>query len=220
MNRLERGCYFDFIQAQRKFHGITIEQVRKILGKDFETCWSALELILSKEKEFYFIEWVRESMEQRKKHAEQQRKRIQDYWDKKKQEIEEPRKFHGISVDIPLEEESENEDEIVIDTVVEEYNKTAFSKIQKLSDKRKSHIKARIKEYGINTVLDTIQRANKSNFLHGENNNKWAATFDWIVNPSNFLKIMEGNYDNRVNGKKVNDYEITDSDFEQAERVV
>ena len=113
MNRLERGCYFDFIQAQRKFHGITIEQVRKILGKDFESCWGALELVLSRDNESYYIEWVRESIEQRKQHAEQQRKRIQDYWDKKKQEIEEPRKFHGISVDIPLEEESEIEDESI-----------------------------------------------------------------------------------------------------------
>jgi len=112
MNRLERGCYFDFIQAQRKFHGITIEQARKILGKDFETCWSALELILSKEKEFYFIEWVRESMEQRKKHAEKQRKRIQDYWDKKKGESYIPRNNDGKSVDLPLVIEDEIEDEI------------------------------------------------------------------------------------------------------------
>lgn len=112
MNRLERGCYFDFIQAQRKFHGITIEQARKILGKDFETCWSALELILSKEKEFYFIEWVRESMEQRKKHAEKQRKRIQDYWDKKKGESGIPRNNDGKSMDLPLVIEDEIEDEI------------------------------------------------------------------------------------------------------------
>ena len=113
MNRLERGCYFDFIQAQRKFHGITIEQVRKILGKDFESCWGALELVLSRDNESYYIEWVRESIEQRKQHAEQQRKRIQDYWDKKKQEPGIPRNNDGKSVDLPLEEESEIEDESI-----------------------------------------------------------------------------------------------------------
>lgn len=113
MNRLERGCYFDLIQAQRKFHGITIEQARKILGKDFESCWSALELVLSKDKELYFIEWVRESIEQRKKHAEQQRKRIQDYWDKKKGESDIPRNNDGKSVDLPLVNEDEIEDESI-----------------------------------------------------------------------------------------------------------
>jgi hypothetical protein len=82
MNRLERGCYFDLMQAQKKFCGFTVEQARKILGKDFDFCWSALELILQKEGNVYYIEWLRESMEKRAKNNETQRKRIQDYWDK------------------------------------------------------------------------------------------------------------------------------------------
>lgn len=136
MNRLERGCYFDLIQAQRKFHGITIEQARKILGKDFESCWSALELVLSKDKELYFIEWVRESIEQRKKHAEQQRKRIQDYWDKKKGESDIPRNNDGKSVDLPLVNEDEIEDEIeeginnkpTVENFIEYFKANGYSK--------------------------------------------------------------------------------------------
>lgn len=108
MNRLERGCYFDLIQAQRKFGGYTMEQARKILGKDFDSCWGALELILSVEDGVYFIEWVRVSILQRKEHAEIQRKRIQDYWDKKKKE-EENRNIPGNTVVLPLEDENENE---------------------------------------------------------------------------------------------------------------
>ena len=89
MNRLERGAYFDLIQAQRKFGGYTVEQIRKILGKDFDEVWPAIELILYKtDLGKYFIEWVQISIENRKDHAEKQRKRIQDYWDKKKLEEE------------------------------------------------------------------------------------------------------------------------------------
>jgi hypothetical protein len=136
MNRLERGCYFDLIQAQRKFHGITIEQARKILGKDFETCWSALELILFKDGDLYYIEWVSESMEQRKKHAEQQRKRIQDYWDKKKQKPKIPRNNHGKSMDLPLVNEDEIEDEIeeesnnrpTVENFIEYFKTNGYSK--------------------------------------------------------------------------------------------
>lgn len=121
MNRLERGAYFDLMQAQRKFGGYTTEQARKILGKDFNEVWPALELILNKsDDEKYFIEWVRDSIENRKEHAEKQRKRIQDYWDKKKAEEQEeqksnpiPRNNHGISMVIPLENEIEDEDENV-----------------------------------------------------------------------------------------------------------
>lgn len=109
MNRLERGAYFDLIQAQRKFGGYTMEQARKILGKDFEEVWPALELILTMdENSKYFIEWVRTSMVKRIEHAEKQRKRIQDYWDEKKKE-DIPRNNHGITTDIPLVNENENE---------------------------------------------------------------------------------------------------------------
>lgn len=119
MNRLERGAYFDLIQAQRKFGGYTVEQAQKILGKDFEEVWPALELILSKSADNkYFLEWVQNSIENRKEHAEKQRKRIQDYWDKKKREDQQeinsksiPRNNHGTTVDIPLVNEIEIENE-------------------------------------------------------------------------------------------------------------
>lgn len=121
MNRLERGCYFDLIQAQRKFGGFTVEQARKILGKDFDTCWESLTLILTRDNDVYFIEWVKESISNRKDFAERQRKRIQDYWDRKK---EIPRNNHGISTDIPLVNENEIENEDVIKDEVELKEKT------------------------------------------------------------------------------------------------
>lgn len=105
MNRLERGCYFDLIQAQRKFGGYTAEQARKILGKDFEECWDALELVLSCADGKYFIPWVADSVSKRKIYAEKQRKRIQDYWDDKKGI---PRNNRGKTTDIPVEDENEN----------------------------------------------------------------------------------------------------------------
>lgn len=115
MNRLERGCYFDLIQAQRKFGGFTVEQIRKILGSDFENCWGAIEIILMRDEAGkFYIEWVRESMINRKEYAEKQRKRIQDYWDKKKEEDKEilpiPEKYHGTTAVVPLENEDVDED--------------------------------------------------------------------------------------------------------------
>ena len=84
MTRLERGCYFDLIQAQKKFYGFTVEQARKILGKDFVDCWPAMELILQTEGDAYYIEWLRDAMVKRAKNNETQRQRIQKYWDEKK----------------------------------------------------------------------------------------------------------------------------------------
>lgn len=76
-----------------------MEQARKILGKDYEECWPALELILSKDGEVFFIAWLKDSIENRKIHAEKQRKRIQDYWDSKKKETTDiPRNNRGYSL--------------------------------------------------------------------------------------------------------------------------
>jgi hypothetical protein len=103
MNRLERGCYFDLIQAQRKFGGYTLEQAKKILGKDFDSCWEALTLILQREDTKYFIEWVKNSIEKREKYCNHQRDNINKRWNKEKNEI--PTKYQGITSVIPLENE-------------------------------------------------------------------------------------------------------------------
>lgn len=70
MNRLERGCYFDFIQAQKKFGPLTLQVIQKILGKDFSECWPALKICLTYEKDMYFISWLQISIEKRQKYSE------------------------------------------------------------------------------------------------------------------------------------------------------
>lgn len=62
--------------------------------------------------------------------------------------------------------------------------------------KRYDSLCARIREYGIDTVIAAIERIKDSDFLQGKNNRNWIITFDWLVKPSNFPKVLEGNYDN------------------------
>lgn len=80
----------------------------------------------------------------------------------------------------------------------------SFPKILKITDKRKKAIKSRIKEHGIETILEVLEKANNSDFLTGKKTD-WKAGFDWIMNPSNFVKIYEGNYDNKEKEHKTND---------------
>jgi len=80
MNRLERGAYFDFIQAQRKFGDLTLCQIQKILGKDFDSCWPAIELIAEKKDSAYYLDWVKTSISRRKHHCDQQRQRVTKRW--------------------------------------------------------------------------------------------------------------------------------------------
>lgn len=99
---------------------------------------------------------------------------------------------------------NENETVINYDGIVENFHLYCdrMSKISKLSEQRKKHISARFKEFGYDTIIEVIKRAGMSDFLCGKNDKAWKADFDWIFNPTNFLKIMEGKYNNKLQPEK------------------
>ena len=61
--------------------------------------------------------------------------------------------------------EYDNDSDNEIKNIIEIYNNTSFAKIQKLTETRKRHLKARIKDHGEQRVVDCILDANKSDFL-------------------------------------------------------
>lgn len=65
-----------------------------------------------------------------------------------------------------------------------------------MSKKRMATVKARVKEHGLEAIFSAIDKTGKSDFMNGQNNKGWRASFDWIMRPENFVKVLEGNYDN------------------------
>jgi hypothetical protein len=87
--------------------------------------------------------------------------------------------------------------------------------VQKITDTRKRQIIARAKEYSIETIKDVFTIASSSDFLNGESGKKWVANFDWLMNPTNFLKVIEKNYENRVEKSSHTNGRLNyDSDFD------
>lgn len=72
MNRLERGAYHDIIISQRKFGRLTLDQIKKILGRDFADCWPAIELIMKVADGKYFIDWLEMSIQKMRLHSKKQ----------------------------------------------------------------------------------------------------------------------------------------------------
>ncbi len=158
MNRLERGAYFDIIQMQRKCHGIAKDKIGKVLGKDFDACWPALEIVLSNDESGYFIPWVRESIEKRARHCEKQRENANQRWHKS----DLPTQCHGNTMGMPLEDENEIENEAVteptkesnkpvkviypIDEVIEYLNEKAGKNYGLKIEANRKPIKARFEE--------------------------------------------------------------------------
>ena len=70
---------------------------------------------------------------------------------------------------------------------------TSIPQITKLTDARKNALRSIFKEYGKETVEAVIQKVIASDFL----TRGWGkVSFDWIFKKANFIKILEGNYDN------------------------
>ena len=76
-------------------------------------------------------------------------------------------------------------------------NRGIFPEVKKLSDVRKTRISSLVKNYGKESIQIVIEKARDSSFLQGDNKEGWIASFDWIIKPANFLKILEDNYANR-----------------------
>ena len=85
-----------------------------------------------------------------------------------------------------------------------------IGKIVSLSDRRKTTLRARAREYGADAVRRVIDKAAGSDFMNGKNERNWVANFDWIFKPTNFEKILNGNYDNSatVSTKRATGYDV------------
>ena len=98
--------------------------------------------------------------------------------------------------------EEEKKKERFYHEVAERFNDAVKGKqiqaIKKLNSFRKSHIEARKTQYGKDAIFEVIEKASKSEFLNGCGRKGFVATFDWIIRPTNFLKVLEGNYDNKL----------------------
>ncbi|MGL5190885.1 MAG: phage replisome organizer N-terminal domain-containing protein [Cetobacterium sp.] len=86
--------------------------------------------------------------------------------------------------------------------VIESWNKLNLSKLIsiKANSNRYKLLQARIKEFGIDEVIKAIESINNSDFLKGQNSKGWIVTFDWLIKPNNFIKVLEGNYINKEGG--------------------
>ena len=66
--------------------------------------------------------------------------------------------------------------------------------LRSMQKQRQKQIAARIREYGEEVFFDAMKKAVASDFLNGKNRRGWIASFDWFVKPTNFAKVVDGNY--------------------------
>ena len=73
-----------------------------------------------------------------------------------------------------------------------------IKQINRITEKRAKFIKIRLSNFTPEEIFKAIDKAAISDFLNGRIGNRgWTADFDWMFgNESNFIKVLEGRYDN------------------------
>lgn len=67
----------------------------------------------------------------------------------------------------------------------------------KLTDKRRAELRARLREHGVDGVLEAIDCIARSRFCRGENDRGWKADFDFLLQPKSLTRAREGFYADR-----------------------
>lgn len=103
-----------------------------------------------------------------------------------------------------IEEESNKTKISKAQQVVDRYNAicTSLPKVVRLTDKRRRAVRLIYgKGYTPEQLDEAFRKAQASSFCTGLNDRHWKADFDWLLNESNLVKVLEGKYDNPAAAK-------------------
>lgn len=78
-------------------------------------------------------------------------------------------------------------------------NNSTIPHIKAITERRKKMIQARIREHGKNSLAEVVRLMTSSDYLNGKNDRGWVADIDWMLKPNNYIKIIEGNYQDKSN---------------------
>ena len=79
---------------------------------------------------------------------------------------------------------------------------TNLPRVVRLTDKRRRAVRLiHDKGYTPEQLDEVFRKAQESSFCTGQNDRHWKADFDWLLNESNLVKVLEGKYDNPAAAK-------------------
>lgn len=89
-----------------------------------------------------------------------------------------------------------------VQRIIDSWNSLGLNKVKAINPdtSRYSMLRKRLKDYGVDTIVEGVEKIRHSSFLQGHNNKGWTVTFDWFIKPDNFQKVIDGNYDDKKGG--------------------
>ena len=124
-----------------------------------------------------------------------------------KDSIDKTNDYISSNEDISPSSQNDEEPKTALKDIVDLWNSLVPCGIKPIraivpESERHKLLRARLRQYGEGSFSEIVENIKKSDFLQGKNNRAWTITFDWVIRPNNYPKVLEGNYDNsgRQNG--------------------
>ena len=98
------------------------------------------------------------------------------------------------------EEEVANHDfDEIISFFNEQMKGKGIQQVAIITSERRQAFERLVSQTGVNkdTLKQAIKNAAESDFLNGKGPKGWVASFDWMMMPQNFQKVLENNYRNK-----------------------
>ena len=214
--KIERGETVVGVQALCKYTGYSVSIVNEALKKLVESgeikrerCWRGIKTTIVNFDKYQTIS-ISESETLTENQSENQSINEQEYNKEINEELNKNNEEDTGAIapssgaDAP-DQSLTSQDKVDFVGIINFFNRTmkeagsAIPRCKSCEGKRKEFVRARVKEHGMDAVYEMITKASVSNFLNGRTAKPFFATFDWLFRPSNFQKVLEGNYDNRNN---------------------
>lgn len=89
------------------------------------------------------------------------------------------------------------EEEIVFEAWNSEAEQSGLPAAKVLSSERRRALKARIKEHGLDGVLEAVKKIHASPHCRGQNDRAWKADFEFLLQAKSCRRAREGGYDSQ-----------------------
>ena len=108
------------------------------------------------------------------------------------------------------ENEKENDGASFGESVLSQFNGICvrLPKVKRLTPKRLERIKEALPHLDGEGFEGLFRRVARSDFLCGCGKKGWKASFDWVMNPDNIVRILEGEFDPAESPPSASSYDI------------
>lgn len=147
-------------------------------------------------------------------------------WAEKKRQYREKQKQIQQSDAFPSIEEKTYQGRTIkegeVDSVVNSFNEIckSYKNVAQLNSTVINDVVDTLSTHTTSDLKRAFEKAEESDFLKGNSDSKWKASFNWIVKKENIEKILNGNYDSNKDFKtKKQDIQIeAPTDYEEANK--